>query len=563
MNNVKPVIYQLLPRLFTNMNPQCVPGGTYARNGCGKLNDIDTAVIAGIKELGTTHIWLTGVIEHAEKTDWSRYGIVRDNPHVVKGEAGSPYAIKDYYDIDPDLATDPERRMEEFEALVARIHDQGMKVIIDFVPNHVARHYHSDAAPEGTEDLGAGDDTTHAFDPKNNFYYIPRQLFAPYIDMGSGKDAYIEFPAKATGNDCFSAFPSVNDWYETVKLNYGVDYSDGSRHFSPTPDTWHKMLAILLFWAGKGIDGFRCDMAFMVPVEFWEWALTIVKERYPHIVFIAEIYDTGLYREFINRGRFDYLYDKVNLYDTLRGIQTTHCSAAQLTGCWQTVDGIGSHMLNFLENHDEQRFGSKFYAGDPAKVLPSLVVSAYFSTGPMMIYMGQELGEQASDAEGFSGYDGRTTIFDYWSLPTLRRWLGSGAPSAEGLKPRERWLRDLYARVLSLCNSEKAIREGRFFDLMYVNYENPTLNPHRQYVFMRNYADETIIIAVNFSPDSAELAINIPSHAFEMLRIPEGEVAMTELLTGEKARKRLAADTPFEAFTGPWGAAVWKARHRR
>lgn len=563
MNNVKPVIYQLLPRLFTNMNPKCVPGGTYARNGSGKLNDIDTAVIAGIKELGTTHIWLTGVIEHAEKTDWSRYGIAKDNPHVVKGEAGSPYAIKDYYDIDPDLATDPERRMEEFEALVARIHDQGMKVIIDFVPNHVARRYHSDAAPEGTEDLGAGDDTTHAFDPKNNFYYIPRQLFAPYIDMGSGKEAYIEFPAKATGNDCFSAFPSANDWYETVKLNYGVDYSDGSRHFSPTPDTWHKMLAILLFWAGKGIDGFRCDMAFMVPVEFWEWAVTIVKERYPHIVFIAEIYDTGLYREFIYRGHFDYLYDKVNLYDTLRGIQTAHCSAAQLTGCWQAVDGIGGHMLNFLENHDEQRFGSKFYAGDPAKVLPSLVVSSYLSTGPMMIYMGQELGEPASDAEGFSGYDGRTTIFDYWSLPTLRRWLGSGAPSTEGLKPRERWLRDLYAQVLRLCNSEKAIREGRFFDLMYVNYENPTLNPHRQYVFMRNYADETIIIAVNFSPDSAELAINIPSHAFEMLRIPEGEVAMTELLTGEKARKRLAADTPFEAFTGPWGAAVWKARHRR
>lgn len=563
MNNVKPVIYQLLPRLFTNMNPKCVPGGTYARNGSGKLNDIDTAVIAGIKELGTTHIWLTGVIEHAEKTDWSRYGIAKDNPHVVKGEAGSPYAIKDYYDIDPDLATDPERRMEEFEALVARIHDQGMKVIIDFVPNHVARRYHSDAAPRGTEDLGAGDDTTHAFDPKNNFYYIPRQLFAPYIDMGSGKEAYIEFPAKATGNDCFSAFPSANDWYETVKLNYGVDYSDGSRHFSPTPDTWHKMLAILLFWAGKGIDGFRCDMAFMVPVEFWEWAVTIVKERYPHIVFIAEIYDTGLYREFIYRGHFDYLYDKVNLYDTLRGIQTAHCSAAQLTGCWQAVDGIGGHMLNFLENHDEQRFGSKFYAGDPAKVLPSLVVSSYLSTGPMMIYMGQELGEAASDAEGFSGYDGRTTIFDYWSLPTLRRWLGSGAPSTEGLKPRERWLRDLYARVLRLCNSEKAIREGRFFDLMYVNYENPTLNPHRQYVFMRNYADETIIIAVNFSPDSAELAINIPSHAFEMLRIPEGEVAMTELLTGEKERKRLAADTPFEAFTGPWGAAVWKARHRR
>ncbi|MDE5920137.1 MAG: alpha-amylase, partial [Paramuribaculum sp.] len=252
MNNLKPVIYQLLPRLFTNKNPKCVPNGTYARNGSGKLNDIDNNVIESIKELGVTHIWLTGVIEHAQKTDWSRYGIGRDNPHVVKGEAGSPYAIKDYYDIDPDLATDVDRRMEEFEALVARIHDQGMKVIIDFVPNHVARRYHSDAAPEGTPDLGAGDDSSRAFDPQNNFYYIPRQLFAPSIDLGSGKEAYTEFPAKATGNDCFSAFPSVNDWYETVKLNYGVDYSNGSRHFSPTPDTWQKMLSILLYWAEKG-----------------------------------------------------------------------------------------------------------------------------------------------------------------------------------------------------------------------------------------------------------------------------------------------------------------------
>ena len=237
MNNQKPVIYQLLPRLFTNTTHNCVPNGTYARNGSGKLNDIDNDVIESIKELGVTHIWLTGVIEHAQKTDWSRHGIGRDNPHVVKGEAGSPYAIKDYYDIDPDLATDVEHRMEEFEALVARIHDQGMQVIIDFVPNHVARRYHSDAAPEGTPDLGADDDSTRAFDPQNNFYYIPRQLFAPSIDLGSGKETYTEFPAKATGNDCFSAFPSVNDWYETVKLNYGVDYSNGSRHFSPTPDT--------------------------------------------------------------------------------------------------------------------------------------------------------------------------------------------------------------------------------------------------------------------------------------------------------------------------------------
>ncbi len=559
----KPIIYQLIPRLFTNDNENCVPHGTLSRNGSGKLNDITAAVLQSIKDLGTTHVWLTGVIEHAQKSDYTEYGILRDNPHVVKGEAGSPYAIKDYYDIDPDIAVSVPDRMAEFEAAVSRIHDAGMKVIIDFVPNHVARQYHSDAAPEGVRDLGADDDKNLAFSPSNNFYYIPRQLFAPSIDLGTGKQSYVEFPAKVTGNDCFTAFPTQNDWYETVKLNYGVDYQGGhTHHFQPVPDTWMKMLDILRFWAAKGVDGFRCDMAFMVPIEFWQWAIPVIKDHYPHIIFIAEIYDTNLYRDFINVGRFDYLYDKVNLYDTLRGIQTSNFSAAQLTGCWQTVDGISDHMLNFLENHDEQRFASRFYAGDPGKVIPSLVVSSMIGTGPMMIYMGQELGEPAADAEGFSGYDGRTTIFDYWSLSTLRRWLNKGCPGNENLTGRERWLRDKYRTILRLCNSEKAIVKGRFFDLMYVNYENPTLNPHRQYVFLRNYADETLVIAVNFSADSCDLRINIPRHAFDMLQIPQGDAVMTELLTGEKLHKEFAEDVPFETFVGPYDAVVWKVKHK-
>ena len=408
----KPIIYQLLPRLFTNTNTTCVPNGTLAQNGSGKMNQITDAVLQGIKQLGVTHVWYTGVIEHATKTDYTEQGIVpADNPYVVKGEAGSPYAIKDYYDIDPDLAESVPDRMTEFEALVARTHDNGMEVIMDFVPNHTARRYHSDVAPAGIEDFGAHDDTNMFFSPSNNYYYITRQLFAPSIDLGTGKKAYIEFPAKATGDDCFTAFPSVNNWYETVKLNYGRDPYDGSGHYSPIPDTWFKMLNILRFWASKGVDAFRCDMAHMVPIEFWQWAIPNVKDRYPHIKFIAEIYDVGLYRDFIHVAGFDYLYDKVNLYDTLRGIQTANHSAATITSCWQSVDGIQPHMLNFLENHDEQRFGSRFYAGDPAKVIPSLVVSSMLSTGPMMIYMGQELGEQATDSEGFSGYDGRTTIF--------------------------------------------------------------------------------------------------------------------------------------------------------
>ena len=559
----KIIIYQLLPRLFSNTTENCVKDGTIEENGVGKLNDINSHVLESIKSLGVTHVWYTGVIEHATKTDYTKYGINKDNPNIVKGNAGSPYAIKDYYDIDPDLAVNIPKRMEEFEALVDRTHKNGMKVIIDFVPNHVARQYHSDSKPVGIEDLGQGDDNTYFFKNSNNFYYIPRQQFAPHIDLGTGDDKYNEFPAKATGNDCFSAFPGEYDWYETVKLNYGIDYGNGSRNFDPIPNTWFKMLHILRFWAAKGIDGFRCDMAHMVPIEFWEWAITNIKETYPNIIFIAEIYEPHLYRDFINKGGFDFLYDKVTLYDTLRNVQCANYSAAQITNCWQTVDGINHNMLNFLENHDEQRFAATQFAGDAAKVIPSLVVSSMINTGPMMIYAGQELGEQANDSEGYSGLDGRTTIFDYWSVPTLRRWYNQGKCNNELLTSREVWLKNIYAKILSLCNTEKTISHGAFFDLMYVNYENPTLNPHDQYVFLRNYQDETLIIAVNFRDNSCDLKINIPRHAFNFLNIPEGKYDAVELLTNEKSSRVLSSEEPFETFVSPFNAAIWKINHKK
>ncbi len=554
----KPIIYQMLPRLMTNYNPSCIPGGTIEQNGAGKLNDINSSILKSIAALGATHVWYTGVIEHAHDADYSAFGIPRHNPHVVKGKAGSPYAITDYYDIDPDLAEDVPNRMGEFTALVERSHRAGLKVIIDFVPNHVARQYKSDAKPAGIKDLGVDDNQDLFFGHNNNFYYIPRQQFAPSVDMGSGDDAYVEFPAKATGNDCFTAFPSANDWYETVKLNYGVDYGDGSRHFQPIPDTWFKMLHILRFWASKGIDGFRCDMAHMVPVEFWKWAIANVKEHYPHIIFIAEIYDVGLYRQFINDAGFDYLYDKVNLYDTLRAIETSTQSAATITSCWQTVDGIADHMLNFLENHDEQRFGSPQYAGDPARVIPSLVVSAMINTGPFMLYAGQELGEQALESEGFSGRDGRTTIFDYWSLSTIRRWANGGRPGNKQLTPHEVWLRGRYSKILNIARSEAAISKGRFFDLMYVNYHNPSLNPHRQYVFLRCHCDELMVIAVNFDSVGVDLKVNIPTHAFDTFDIPQGDFVAIDLLTGEKMRKSIRDDATFNTYVGAHDAVIWK-----
>lgn len=552
----KLIIYQLFPRIFTNKVADPQPWGSLERNGSGKFNDLKAPTLQSLKDLGVNCLWLTGVIEHATKSDFTRFGIPKDNPNVVKGEAGSPYAIKDYYDVNPALAEDVPNRMAEFEKCVERIHRKGLKVIIDFVPNHTARQYRSDSAPAGIEDFGQGDDTTWYFKPSNNYYYRPNQLFSPDFPLDAeGGAPYREFPAKATGNDCFSAFCGRNDWYETVKLNYGHDYGDNSDHFDPIPDTWLKMLHILRFWASKGVDGFRCDMVFMVPLEFWHWALPQVKKDWPDVIFIGEIYDVAQYRPFLEYGHFDYLYDKVNLYDTLVAIETSNHSAARLTDAWQTVDGLGDRMLNFLENHDEVRYGSPAYAGNPLNVLPALVVSSMISRGPFMIYYGQELGESGLDNEGFAGNNNRTTIFDYWTCDSIRRWWNNGRPSAKNLTKQEKWLRETYAKVLNLCRSSEAISEGEFFDLMYVNLHG-YLDPHRHYAFLRYTEKEKLLIAVNFSDRPSTLRINIPELAFGMAGLPEGRVKATDLLGGGEYRLTIGISEPAEIPLEGHGAAV-------
>ncbi len=540
MNNKKTIIYQLLPRLFTNSCDHCVVNGSKRQNGCGKMNDITTAVLNKIRDMGITHVWYTGVIRHALKTQYS--GIPSCNPYIVKGNAGSPYAITDYYDIDPDIAVRVKNRIGEFQRLVARTHEAGMKVIIDFVPNHVARQYHSIAKPENVEDLGATDNKDIAFSPMNNFYYMPGQQFAPSIDLGQGDEFYYEKPAMATGNDCFHPYPGVNDWYETVKLNYGIDYATGQRHFSPIPSTWHKMRDILLYWAQMGVDGFRCDMAHMVPVEFWNWVIPQVKEQFPELIFIAELYDVGIYRDYIFNGHFDYLYDKVSLYDTLRAVVTGNARAAAITGCWQAVEGIGDHMLNFLENHDEQRIASSEFAGDATRALPALVVATTISRAPFMVYHGQELGEPARDAEGFSGRDGRTTIFDYWSVDTLRRWYNGGKCDTARLTSEERQLRRFYKKLLRLCNSEKAIAQGEFYDLMYVNGDS--LNCDKVYAYYRHCEGERLLIVANFNDLDETVHLNTPQHAFQVMGMESGTYRCKELLSGSEMSLNVVPSEP-------------------
>ena len=548
MASSKMIIYQVFTRLYGNRNTTRKEDGTITENGCGKMNDFTPSTLKKIREMGVSHIWYTGIIRHATQTDYSAYGIPKNHPAIVKGKAGSPYAITDYYDIDPDLAVDVEKRMQEFEALIERTHKAGMKVIIDFVPNHVARQYHSICKPEGVKDLGEDDNPQNGFDPQNNFYYCPGQRFTPYFDLYRGEsEPYIEEPAKATGNDCFHNAPGMNDWYETVKLNYGVDYYAGRvGHFNPIPDTWNKMTDILLFWAKKGVDGFRCDMAEMVPAAFWNWATDKVRFRYPDKIFIGEVYNPAEYRNYLAAG-FDYLYDKVGMYDTIREVTRGNQSTHAITSAWQQTDDIRNHMLYFLENHDEQRIASSFFAGDARKGIPGLIVSALLQQNPLMIYFGQEYGEQGMDKEGFSGNDGRTTIFDYWSVDTIVRAFG------RKLKKDEKALAIIYNNVMNIACTENAVTDGVSFDLMYVNDQY-----HRQYAFLRKAGSEALLVVVNFEELPATMNVTIPAHAFDYLNLKEKDVQATDLLTGEKQMLSLQRDAAVSLTLPPLGALILK-----
>ena len=578
----KVLIYQVLPRLFGNNNTNRKENGTIEENGCGKLNHFNDTILARIHDMGFTHIWYTGVIRHATQTNYSSYGIPTQHAEVVKGKAGSPYAITDYYDIDPDLAENVSMRMAEWESLIERTHKAGMKVIMDFVPNHVAREYHSICKPAGVRDLGEDDDKNMHFSTKNNFYYAWGDLdlndvrqSKPEFKAYAEKDAaiyelYVESPARATGNDRFDNRPGCNDWYETVKLNYGIDYCDAggrSYHYEPVPSTWGKMTDILLYWASKGVDGFRCDMAEMVPTAFWSYATQILKSRYPEIIVIGEVYDPSQYRNYVKAG-FDYLYDKVGMYDCLRGVIRGKRPASSITHEWQEVDDIRDHMLYFLENHDEQRIASDFFCGDAMKAIPAAAMSLFFQKNPFMLYSGQEFGERGMDKEGFSGVDGRTTIFDYWSpvtlaqayqyaLPKTANKTGAGRKT-DGLTPEQKYLAATYRQMLRLANEEKAIREGDTFDLMYVNPGSDHFDPRTNFAFLRKKEEEVLLVVLNFSIDARELGVCIPGHAFDFLHLPEEEVSVTELWSGGRRKVELKKDGIFPVSIEANGVRIYK-----
>lgn len=513
----KMIVYQAMTRLFGNKETTNKSYGTIEENGVGKMADFTTEALQGIKQLGVTHVWYTGIIEHALLTDYSAFGIPLDDADVVKGRAGSPYAIKDYYDVNPDLALDVNSRITEFEQLVSRTHAADLKVIIDFVPNHVARAYRSDAKPAGVKDLGEGDDVSVSFKASNNFYYLPGEEFKPPVrynplaqnSVPSEDKKFTEIPAKVTGNDQFTATPGINEWFETIKLNYGVDIQNGRKnYFDPIPSTWEKMKDILVYWANKNVDGFRCDMAEMVPVEFWQWAIPQVKAVNPNIIFIAEIYNPAQYRNYIQTGHFDFLYDKVQLYDTLRLLMNGKSKTSDIGSIQQSLQDINHKMLHFLENHDEQRFASKFFAGDYWKAVPAMVISSTIDKGPVMIYFGQEVGEPGLGAEGFEGDDGRTTHFDYWGVPEHQKWMNGGKFDGGGLSDDQKALRQFYGDILTFASTNPAITEGSYFDLTNFNQGLGNIDS-KVHVFARTAGEERLVILSSFNEKPLRVKIQL------------------------------------------------------
>ena len=529
----KPIIYQMLPRLWGNNNTEPVFNGTVEQNGTGRFSDIDTKTLEYLSWLGCSHVWYTGILRHS--TQATEAGCIPSHPQFVKGNAGSPYAICDYYDVNPYLADNPEERMAEFEQLLKRTHDSGLKVIIDFVPNHVARDYGKTTVTPGHPVLGADDDKSVHWKAENDFfYYVGEKLTLP-TPVPEGMKPYEEMPAMATGNNCYSPNPGMNDWFETVKINYGDNH---------TP-TWDKMYDIIDFWASKGVDGFRCDMVELVPPQFFKWLIAKIKTKYPEVIFIAEVYKKDLYAEYIRNIGFDFLYDKSGLYDTIRTVVEKNVndngmpvelwqSATGITRCWQFLGDLQPYMLNFLENHDEQRFASDFFGKKADNTFAPLYVSLFMNTAPFMIYFGEEVGERGMDHEGFSGRDGRTTIFDWWSVDSVRRLekvIESGSyktmdPSEiakAGLTEEEAKVFCRFAEATRIAASDEAVKQGTTYDLCYCNSSSDGFDTNRHFVFLRDYLDHTVLVAANFSKHEANMKIVIPEHAFDWMGIPVNE----------------------------------------
>jgi len=568
---MRPRIYLLPLRQFSNTNATRKVNGTLAENGVGKFNDLNDRALLGLHELGITHVWLLGVLRQATGTGYPDLGLPADDPDLLKGIAGSPFAVRDAFDVCPDYAEEPARRLEEFQVLIHRMHRHGLKVLIDFVPNHLARSHRSVVRPD--LEFGRHDDRSQFFSPNNHFYHLPGQgpLRLPTLQEGHPVSATCQVlggcdgrfdgesdQARVTGNNGVSPAPALGDWYETVKLNYGHDFSQGRhgpREFptadhpdKPIPNTWHRMDAVLAHWQALGVDGFRCDMAHWIPMEFWRWALGRARERRPGTTFMAEAYDDdpnkltdGNVLEALVAAGFDAVYDH-QAYQTLKGLFDGPKWANDLDAVLGSVAPL-HHSLRYAENHDEVRIAHPQHWGGLGPRVGLAVSALLFGLGkgPVMIHGGQEVGEPALHPEGFGGGNGRTSLFDYGSMPELIRWVDHHRYDGGQLTESQRELREAYARILRTLE-HPALEQGGFIPLNPENLWNPdfglfpgeTASGHWLYAWIRHcpLTDRTVlgVVQLHGRETMPKVCIRLPELLLKQLRLDQGEIHWTDVL---------------------------------
>ena len=606
-------IYQMFPRLFGNTNTNRVPNGTYEQNGCGKFADLNDEVLSSLKKLGFDAIWVTGVLRQATTRDYSSIGLPPDDPDLLKGIAGSPYAIRDYYDVCPDYALDPAKRVEEFKSLLTRAKQHDLKIFMDFIPNHVARSYASVIHPErdfGREDRGteffSADDfynlkpDSHGpplrlatFDPRKKEPLTPttKVIWDDQQNRFPGLKEKIDglFPGEAkrgrvTGDNQNTWTPNQDCWYETIKFNYGYNFTEGAkgrrRHPTvaqpdfPVPNLWKKMDAVIAYWQEMGVDGFRCDVAHIVPSEFWHWALARARERNPKTFFYAECYEGDVRLEVpdanpelapfrsnptsLLEAGFDAVYGH-DAYKRLMEIYQDKAWANDLDSAGR-AGFVGDNSVRYAENHDEVRVASpqvspKHWGGHgPLVGRPVSGILFGLSRGPVMVYYGQEVGEPADvGAAGFELDKGRTTFFDYWSVPTLIQWMNHGKYDGGALPELNQNLRAFYGRLLNSL-THPALAQGNFIPLNPANRENAFYhvadgkreNGRWLYSFLRYdpVSQRTLLVAANLHPKSAASGVKLKfsEEATRLLHLtPELTLEGSDLLSQKPSSLRVSA----------------------
>jgi glycosidase len=294
------------------------------------------------------------------------------------------------------------------------------------------------------------------------------------------------------------------------------------------------MDVVLAYWQGLGVDGFRCDFAHWVPVEFWKWAIARARSRAP-AYFFAEAYDNpdaapGFSPSAFVQAGFDALYD-YQLYNGVKGIFASGKWCNDLDALLPDA-AVEGHLLRYAENHDECRAAAPIKLGDPGNsgfgsAWEGFAVTALLHAlgpDPALLYNGQEVGEPGQGAEGFGGDDGRTTIFDYWTMPAFARWVNGHAYDGANLTGDQQSLRSSYLVLWKLL-SQPAFAEGKVYSIQSANKAAPSYGGSGQwmYGFLRYQPDagQTYLVLINLDPANGyQPKVHLPTEALNQARLP-------------------------------------------